>query len=306
MSRAQNSVLAFLFTLATCMLLTEDSLAGRIKYVLSLLEKSPGAKKVLFDSHSQVMELLHKQRIELPSSGIKELVRAAGRSTPTLASAAATRPVAPSRSSYSLEINVSVPDARVRIMNIRPKYHDGIKLKKGDYLIAVDKPGYRPKQFWISLGTDPAQKSYRFDVELQPVGLENCEDNLETQRYNSGIAGTNGRLFQYKARFKNTNIHDLYYSFATYSSSINYTRALYNKVSLNHAEFHLAAPTHITSDTIENNRHVEIDPNRFILSIYEFEQDGNNVILSNKTLMPAGVYVIESSKEWLCKNEFIF
>jgi formylglycine-generating enzyme required for sulfatase activity len=42
-------------------------------------------------------------------------------------------------------------DATVKIMNIVPKYHDGIELKPGRYRIRVEKTGYKPKDYWISL-----------------------------------------------------------------------------------------------------------------------------------------------------------
>ena len=42
-------------------------------------------------------------------------------------------------------------DARVRIMNIKPKYKDGIALDKGRYDIEVSKPGFATKRQWIDL-----------------------------------------------------------------------------------------------------------------------------------------------------------
>jgi hypothetical protein len=53
-----------------------------------------------------------------------------------------------------LSIKVIPLDARIRIMNIKPKYYDGIKLKKGKYHIVISKDGYETLDQWISLNKD--------------------------------------------------------------------------------------------------------------------------------------------------------
>lgn len=63
-----------------------------------------------------------------------------------------------------LTVKTSPPDSRVRIMNIRPVYHDGIYLEPGRYDILVDHPGYDSQRRWIVLdGTDRV-----VEVELVP------------------------------------------------------------------------------------------------------------------------------------------
>jgi len=52
---------------------------------------------------------------------------------------------------HSLIVKVSPTDARVYITNIKPKYYDGIKLKKGFYKIKVIKKGYISKNKNIQL-----------------------------------------------------------------------------------------------------------------------------------------------------------
>lgn len=295
---------------------THESFAGRIKQLFRVLDDLPFASSAIVQRASHIKALVHKQRIDLPANGVKAVVKDTAQdlaqSSSQSVGSAAVRQVseavqkAAAPATYGLSINPSEADATVRIMNIGPKYRDGIQLAGGDYKIAVEKDGFRPKMFWVTLGSDAGRDAYRFDVELQPVGLENCEQNLELQRYNSGLAGTDGRLLQYKARFENTNIHDLYYSFAQYRQSLNSTKLLHDRVSLNYAEFHMAQPTQLTADDIKYNRKVEIDPDRFILLIYSFEQVGNDVIVANKALMPKGVFVVDASKKWLCENEFDF
>ena len=65
-------------------------------------------------------------------------------------------------SKYSLTIKPTPSDARVQIMNIKPKYYDGIKLKKGKYDIRVSKKGYQTVRTWINL-----QKDEYFTVTLK-------------------------------------------------------------------------------------------------------------------------------------------
>jgi len=55
---------------------------------------------------------------------------------------------------YILKINTTPINTRIRILNIKPKYHDGIKLKKGKYHIEVSKRGYKTMNRWISLKED--------------------------------------------------------------------------------------------------------------------------------------------------------
>jgi len=44
-------------------------------------------------------------------------------------------------------------DARIRILNIRPKFHQGMELKPGKYHVEVSSDGYKTKRMWINLPT---------------------------------------------------------------------------------------------------------------------------------------------------------
>ena len=55
---------------------------------------------------------------------------------------------------FSLTIKPTPGTARVQIMNIKPKYYDGIKLKKGKYHMRVSKKGYTTVKQWIVLKKD--------------------------------------------------------------------------------------------------------------------------------------------------------
>lgn len=51
-----------------------------------------------------------------------------------------------------LTIEATPSDARIRILNIKPRYKPGIALKPWHYLVAVDKPGYEHYRKWVVLG----------------------------------------------------------------------------------------------------------------------------------------------------------
>ncbi len=57
------------------------------------------------------------------------------------------------RSSFRLTINTQ-PSATVRILNIKPKYSDGMWLSPGEYHIEVTKPGYKTYTQWIVVDSD--------------------------------------------------------------------------------------------------------------------------------------------------------
>lgn len=49
----------------------------------------------------------------------------------------------------TLTVAAQPSDARIRIMNIKPKYQSGIELEEGKYDIEVSKPGYDTYRKWI-------------------------------------------------------------------------------------------------------------------------------------------------------------
>jgi len=65
----------------------------------------------------------------------------------------------------SLSIQVQPSDARVRIMNIVPKFHNGIELDKGkSYHLLINKKGYRTVNRWIKLDGDKTLKFNLVDI----------------------------------------------------------------------------------------------------------------------------------------------
>lgn len=52
---------------------------------------------------------------------------------------------------YSLNIKTSPSNAKIRIMNIRPKYTQGIKLESGKYHVNISKKGYYTVDKWVEI-----------------------------------------------------------------------------------------------------------------------------------------------------------
>ncbi len=66
-----------------------------------------------------------------------------------------------------LFVNIKAKDSRVRILNIKPKFNQGIELKKGTYHIEASAPGYETKTIWITLKTDE-DRTIKFRLKKKP------------------------------------------------------------------------------------------------------------------------------------------
>ncbi len=64
-----------------------------------------------------------------------------------------------------VRLKIQAPQgSHVRIMNIGPKYYDGIYLKPGSYLVEVSKEGYQKHSKWIKL-----EYNTKINIALKPV-----------------------------------------------------------------------------------------------------------------------------------------
>ncbi len=82
---------------------------------------------------------------------------------------------------FSLTINTNPRDARVYITNIKPKYYDGIKLKKGTYNIKVKRDGYLTKEGSIELS-----RSENINIVLEKEQVVYKAKAVQKQRTSSG------------------------------------------------------------------------------------------------------------------------
>ena len=69
-----------------------------------------------------------------------------------------------------LYVKPTPADARVRILNIKPRYRHGIELAPGSYHIEVSKPGYVMKKQWIRVAAG--------DDKVLEVALEAAQEEL--------------------------------------------------------------------------------------------------------------------------------
>lgn len=69
--------------------------------------------------------------------------------------------------SVAVTIRPSVIDANIKILNIKPKYKDNIKLVPGRYEFLVTKPGYNSQRFWLTLKS--SNNKLHYDVNLNKI-----------------------------------------------------------------------------------------------------------------------------------------
>jgi|GEM_PF-6445652 len=210
-----------------------------------------------------------------------------------------------------LTVDAYPSDARIRIMNIRPKYKDGISLVPGQYEIRVDREGYREEMHLVDLEGLEANGdtgARTLNVSLQPLGLPECEENLELDNYAAGVQlfADGGHVLQTKALFRNTDIFDLYQSYAQFLDSRGYFLVYDNVIFPAYYEFHIAAPTNLSMADILNNRKKEIDPERFVMYRTIFEKRGADTFFVQQIFMPLGVEILEASKESICEHYMVF
>ncbi|MDD3342131.1 MAG: PEGA domain-containing protein, partial [Sulfurospirillaceae bacterium] len=80
---------------------------------------------------------------------------------------------------YSLVIKPNPVDATIKILNIGPKYYDGIVLSKGKYNIEVSKNGYETVSQWLNI-----EKNENIHINLTKKNI-NIDTKLPTNISNS-------------------------------------------------------------------------------------------------------------------------
>jgi len=77
---------------------------------------------------------------------------------------------------YRLTVQVEPSDSTVKIMNIKPKYYDGIALKSGAYDVLVQRDGYNSHRQWINISGSNVTKR----VNLQALVGQNTSSSSPT------------------------------------------------------------------------------------------------------------------------------
>ncbi len=92
------------------------------------------------------------------------------------------------RSTFTLSV-ITLKNATIKILNIKPKYHDGIWLKTGKYHIEVSKQGYKTHKQWIVLHRDK-----KINIKLKKQTLQ--ANGLLTWKRGEESYSINGQIFQ--------------------------------------------------------------------------------------------------------------
>jgi hypothetical protein len=110
--------------------------------------------------------------------------------------------VAESEKRYQLFVNVTPPDSRITIMNIVPKYCQGMHLNPGFYILKISRKGYVTKRTYIRIKNQDvthtitlsktgalkykADKKYKLYVNVEPKDAKIKIGNIENE-YKSGL-----------------------------------------------------------------------------------------------------------------------
>jgi len=103
--------------------------------------------------------------------------------------AMAGRPQSARAPQYALTIRVRPLDARIRILNIKPRYRAGIRLDPGDYHISVSRSGYVTRNEWIRLGRSDLTHEITLEkrtVSAAPAGSASTVAGIEMVAIPSG------------------------------------------------------------------------------------------------------------------------
>ena len=126
-----------------------------------------------------------------------------------------------------LYVNVVPVDARVRILNIRPVFYQGIPLSNGKYRIEISKEGYAPYDKWIKVNHDQENK---LDVTLKKIEQETTQDNNFITKSKLNI-DTNEDILKPK-KFNQKEIFDIFKTDYNNNKNLSFS---YN-ILLNQAE----------------------------------------------------------------------
>lgn len=137
--------------------------AGRTYFVRLQVELG----KVGFENvaKSEAMSYLPSCYLTKPGYVVDSRVMVAGAGTRTAALSSSETKAAPAAMATSkLYVDATPANARIRIMNIKPKFRQGMKLPAGDYKVVVTAVGYAKYLKWIKLG---AEETRQLEVTLK-------------------------------------------------------------------------------------------------------------------------------------------
>ena len=197
--------------------------------------------------------------------------------------------------SVPIYVNTQPRDAQVRIMNIKPRYYHGMKLKPGLYDIEVSKPGYRTQRFTKYI-TD---KQSSINVGLNRIGSLQCK---QFEKKKSGSWKSNsGSQLQYIDYLEGVTVSEIYASAMQFVKSQNNMFDLETGSSEDYAYINFKTSP-ASKDEVDNNSRVKINRERAINEIIGIEKarTGSGVNLITHLEFPYNL-VPNSEDEYYCK-----
>ena len=149
------------------------------KYFNHVLLSTPDTAKVFIDGELKgitpavvsLREGLHKIRIEKegyePYESESDVDEHTPKSEVTLKPVKQSEPTRKTRE-YALFVNVTPPDADIKITNIIPKFQQGILLKKGTYKLKIDKIGYETIFETVRITDSDVRLSFQLTALTKP------------------------------------------------------------------------------------------------------------------------------------------
>ncbi|MDX8394879.1 MAG: caspase family protein, partial [Mariprofundaceae bacterium] len=99
---------------------------------------------------------------------------------------------------YSLTINVTPSDAKIRILNIGPKYRAGMQLPSGRYHLSASKSGFKSKDKWIEIKGNDLEHGITLEATIDAAMqrradryLISAEDAMDAKDYAAVIKQIN-------------------------------------------------------------------------------------------------------------------
>jgi len=292
------------------MFITEAVYSGRIKLIYSALKTLKKAAAEQFSkvpvSYKHIKSSSKETMAEYKQDQIKGALKSSFKKSSAILAKkqinkSVKKPKKKKISRYNgLTISPSVDNSTIRILNIKPKYKDGIKLKPGNYRVSIEKEGYRSQRFNIDF-----KQEKEYEIEMHKKGLEQdwCESAIEVKSTGSGFSAS-GQIYQIRLSIDNAYVPEIYLSFAEMQTGHNhFERVLETGLAQDYAYFKLIQPSALSKEDIKNNANVVINPDRNIQSTVGFEQQGNSVLLIWQAKFPQGVFLASNFKGFIC-NEF--
>jgi len=94
-----------------------------------------------------------------------------------------------------LFVRIEPEGARIRILNIKPKFYQGIVLKSGSYHIEVSADGYKMKKIWIKI-KPKEDKSLKISLKKLPHLLSANPDELFSMGFDYAKKGENKKAIE--------------------------------------------------------------------------------------------------------------